>query len=121
MISAIAEILKARIGELPWVERYGGLVVPATKPAFKTNQTTGASELSTPQVYAIGCDVNNERCWETGTYKYFHPSDDMASIAFFMDNGGCSVKSVSYFRLTLLSYFWSSSASPIRIPSGPRT
>lgn len=48
MISAIAEILKARIGELPWVERYGGLVVPATKPAFKTNATTGASELSTP-------------------------------------------------------------------------
>ena len=104
MISAIAEILKARIGELPWVERYGGLVVPATKPAFKTNQTTGASELSTPQVYAIGCDVNNERCWETGTYKYLHPSDDMASIAFFMDNGGCSVKSVSGPKSAFITY-----------------
>lgn len=35
MVSVIADILKANLTNLSWMERFGGMVVPAVKPNFK--------------------------------------------------------------------------------------
>lgn len=94
MVAAIAHILKENIGTLPWIRRYGSLVVPVTKPKVLHDAKSGDLKVGADQVYPLSCDANFERCWETGTYKHFEPSDDMESIAFFMDGGGCVLKSV---------------------------
>lgn len=94
MIAAIAKILDAQIGNLPWIERRAGLVAQAQKPSFVTDPADGAQTATGIQIYPIACDVNQAKCWENGTYKYLIPDTSVASLSFFVDNGGAGVKSV---------------------------
>lgn len=87
MVSKIADILKARIAELTWIERFGGLCVQAIRSDFK-NDGTGNMVKIGDQIYPVACDVNAEKCWEDGKYKYFMPDASLSAVAFFVDNGG---------------------------------
>lgn len=91
MIAGIAEILKYRLSNLPWIERFGGLVSQATRPVF-VQGADGAQVITGYQTYPVACDVNDAACWENGVYKYFEPDAKKAAIAFFVDNGGVVLK-----------------------------
>jgi len=93
MVSVIADVLKASLTDFQWMERFGGLVVQATRPIFKQG-ADGVQVMTGSQVYPVACDVNMEDCWESGKFKHFEPDRKKAAIAFFVDNGGCTLKSI---------------------------
>ena len=93
MISVIADILKTRLANLAWIERFGGLVTVATRPEF-VKGADGVNVVKGYQSYPVACDVNAANCWEKGLFKHFEPDSAKSAIAFFMDNGGCYVKEV---------------------------
>ena len=104
MVSVIADVLKANLTNLEWMERFGGMVVPAVKPNFK--QGADGVQVSTGnQVYPVACTVNMENCWENNQFRYFEPDSKKSAVAFFMDNGGCSLKAIEgplnqYYKFT---------------------
>lgn len=93
MTSVIADILKNRLSELEWIERFGGLVSNATRPEFAQG-ADGAQIVKGYQTYPVACGVNVENCWETGAFKHFEPDSKKSAIAFFVDNGGVTLKDV---------------------------
>lgn len=93
MVSAIATVLKSKLENLPWMERFGGLVSTASRPII-TQGADGVQVVSGYQVAPVACDVNQANCWETGTYKYFEPDATKAAIAFFVDNGGATFREI---------------------------
>ena len=93
MVSVIADVLKASLTDLQWMERFGGMVLPASKPIMKQG-ADGIHVVTGHYVSPVACDVNMEDCWETGKYKYFEPDNKKSAIGFFMDNGGCLLKDI---------------------------
>ena len=87
MIAAIADILKDKLTNLPWLERFGGLVTLAQRPRLAVVEG-GAQVVTGYDIYPVACDVNAANCWENGVYKHFEPDSSKAGIAFFVDNGG---------------------------------
>lgn len=102
MVAAIANILKQQIGNLPWLERYAGLVTAAAVPTFKTDKqgvpqkvTDGrVSQFGGDMVFPVACDVDGVECWNNGTYKYLTPDSGVASVGFFVDNGGATFSKI---------------------------
>lgn len=93
MLSPIAHILKSRLEAFQWMERFGGLVIPAVKPEFVTG-LDGQQTVKSYQVYPVACEVNMENCWENGQFRHFEPDARKSAIAFFTDNGGCVLRGV---------------------------
>lgn len=93
MISAIATVLKDRLVNLPWIERFGGLVNVATRPVL-TQGADGVQVVTGYQSYPVACDVNQANCWEGGLFKHFEPDSTKAAIAFFVDNGGAVFRAI---------------------------
>lgn len=93
MVSVIADILKSQLTDLDWIERFGGLVVPATR-AVTTQGADGAMVVTGYQSYPVACDVNVENCWESGKFKHFEPDSSKSAIAYFVDNGGAALQAI---------------------------
>lgn len=93
MVSVIADVLKANLTNLEWMERFGGLVVQAVKPTLKQG-ADGAQVQTGQQVYPVACTVNMENCWEREQFRYFEPDSRKSAVAFFVDNGGAVVREV---------------------------
>lgn len=91
MTSVIADILKTKLENLAWVERFGGLVQNATRPEFVKGDG-GAQIVKGYQTYPVACGVNATECWENDRYRHFEPNSTKAAIAFFADNGGTDLK-----------------------------
>lgn len=93
MTAAIADILKSKLVNLPWIERFAGLVTPATRPLITTG-ADGVQVVAGYQVCPVACDVNAANCWENGKYKLLEPDSTKTAIAFFTDNGGATFKEI---------------------------
>lgn len=93
MVSVIADVLKANLTNLAWMERFGGLVVQAVKPTLKQG-VDGVQVQTGQQIYPVACTVNMENCWEREQFRYFEPDSKKSAVAFFVDNGGCSLKTI---------------------------
>lgn len=91
MLSTIADVLKSKLDSLEWLERFGGLVFPATRPEFITD-ADGKQVVVGYQSYPVACSVNMENCWEQNRFRHFEPDASKAAIAFFMDNGGVTLR-----------------------------
>lgn len=88
MVAAIADVLKAKLTDLDWIERFGGLVVPAAK-ANTVQSADGAFVNAGYQYWPVACDVNVEKCFEEPSQlKMFVPDSSLAAVAFFTDGGG---------------------------------
>lgn len=88
MIAAIADILKFKLTDLDWIERFGGLVVSAAQ-ANTVQSADGAFVNAGYQYWPVACDVNVEKCFEDKRkLKWFVPDSSLAAVAFFVDNGG---------------------------------
>lgn len=103
MVSVIAEVLKSSLSDLTWMERFGGIVFPVTKPIFKT-LPSGEQAQNGSYTYPAACGVNSENCWEDGTFKYFEPDSSKAAIGFFTDNGGVTLKGLEAPRQELMRF-----------------
>lgn len=93
MLSVVADVLKSRLTDLPWIERFGGLVQEATRPQL-IRGADGVDIIKGYDVYPVACDVNLVNCWEGGRYKMLEPDSTKAAVAFFTDGGGVTLKSV---------------------------
>ena len=93
MVSVIADVLKSKLAALEWIDRFGGLVSNATRPELIPG-ADGAQVVKGYQSYPVACETSNAACWNDGLYKHFEPDSKKAAIAFFVDNGGTSFKSV---------------------------
>ena len=91
MISVIADVLKNKLDNLEWIERFGGLVSNATRPVLKQG-ADGVQVVTGYQTYPVACGVNLENCWENGRFKHFEPDSTKSAIAFFVDNGGVQLR-----------------------------
>lgn len=118
MVAAIAQILKSQIGSLPWIERYAGLVFAAAKPvkanssAFLGN-TDSRNQYRGGLVFPVACDAENVDCWNDDQLKYMTPDSGIASLAFFVDNGGTEFVefigpnwTLHRYRFNLRFLFW---------------
>ena len=93
MLSVIADVLKNRLTDLPWMERFGGMVSAAHKPLTKPG-ADGAQVQYGTQVSPVAFGVNAENCWESDRWKYFEPDSSKAAISFFTGNGNWRIKSI---------------------------
>lgn len=91
MTAAIADVLKSKLVNLPWLERFGGLVDVATRPVLIPG-ADGVQVVGGYQSYPVACDVNAANCWENGRHKHFEPDSSKTAIAFFVDNGGSAFR-----------------------------
>ena len=103
MISAVAKILKTKVGEQNWIERFGALVVPGVRPKYITGKQ-GEAIKDGSQVFPIACEVNVDKCWENGTYKLFCPDTSVASVGFFTDTNGCSLRQITGPKRNILLF-----------------
>lgn len=93
MNAVIADVLKSKLANLEWLERFGGLVVQASRPEFVTG-ADGVQVIKGYQVCPVACSVNAENCWEGGVHKYFEPDSSKAAIGFFTDGGGVRLRQI---------------------------
>ena len=56
MNAIIANILKQKLSNLDWIERFGGMVTQATKPVFVT--VDGQQVITGYKTYPVSCWVN---------------------------------------------------------------
>lgn len=103
MVSVIADILKASLTNLSWMERLGGMVVAAQKPTTKQG-ADGAMVTTGHEVYPVACDVNMANCWENNAFRYFEPDSKKSAVAFFVDSGGAVVRTVDGPKNQWLSF-----------------
>jgi len=87
MTSVIADILKSKLVNLAWIERFGGMVSQATRPII-VKGPDNVDRVTGQQTYPVACGVNMENCWEGNKFKHFEPDSSKSAIAFFTDNGG---------------------------------
>lgn len=92
MISVISDILKSKLSNLVWIDRFGGMVSQATRPNVVTEN--GTQVVKGTQTYPVACGTSDAACWNDGLFKHFEPDSAKAAIAFFVDNGGVSFKTV---------------------------
>lgn len=91
MVAAIADILKAQLSGLDWIERFGGLVIEAKRPDTR-KADNGDTVIVGWQSWPVACDVNAERCFEDhAKLKWFIPESSLSAVAYFVDNGGCQM------------------------------
>lgn len=97
MVAAIADILKARLSTLDWIERFGGLVIEAKKA--DTRRADNGDVITVGwQSWPVACDVNAERCFEDhAKLKWFVPESTLSAVAYFVDNGGTSFVGIDEF------------------------
>jgi len=103
MTGIIAHILKSTLADLPWIERFGGLVSVATRPEID-QAIDGVSSFKSMQTYPVACGVNLENCWEGNKFKHFEPDSSKAAIAFFYDTSGLKLKSTDGPRNSRLTF-----------------
>ena len=103
MVSAIATVLKSKLVNLPWIERFGGLVNVATRPIVAQG-ADGVSVVTGYQSCPVACDVNQANCWDNGLFKHFEPDSTKTAVAFFVDNGGIVFKQVEGPKLANLIF-----------------
>jgi len=92
MIQPIGAILNSKLSTLTWLERRGGVVVNAVRPAFVTG-ADGAQIRTGEEVYPVACGTSDEACWNGGKYKFFTPDSGVSAVSFFRDSGGVSFQS----------------------------
>lgn len=109
MLHAIAQILRAQIGELPWIERYGGLVDVLTVPQYTTvNDAAGTQQLAGQKIYPVACGVTAQQCFESAdNLKRLVPSTAVGSLAFFVDTSGVSMRGLTGPKDALMSFSFS--------------
>lgn len=88
MQAIIAEVLRAKMGGLGWIERVGGLVQIASRPVYSTAGPGMKATQTGTEYYPVACNVNVADCWENGVYKLLEPDGKKSGVLFFMDNGG---------------------------------
>lgn len=74
----------------------------AAAPTFKNDKhgipqkvTDGrVSQFGGDMVFPVACDVDGVECWNNGTYKYLTPDSGVASVGFFVDNGGATFSKI---------------------------
>lgn len=91
MTAIIADILKETLSELDWIERFAGMVTPATRPVFVTVEG-GQQVVTGYETFPVACDVNEAQCWEGGQYKTLMPDGGKGAVAFFTESSGVSLK-----------------------------
>lgn len=94
MIAAIVSEISSLITTLPFVDRYGGLVVPAERVDVNDFGTKVVSR------FPVSISVNNTDCWEKGRYRDLIPDSTKKSIFYFEDRSGISLSSRSGKVLT---------------------
>lgn len=93
MLSIIADVLKNRLTDLPWLERFGGMVSVATKPKFR--QGADGVQVNVGNIVApVAFGVNAENCWEADNWKYFEPDSTKSAVAFFTGNGNWRISKI---------------------------
>lgn len=103
MNAIIADVLKANLANLQWMERFGGMVFPYQVAQFVTD-LDGKQVIKGYDTYPMTCDVNEENCYETGTIKHFEPDSTKSAIGFFVDNGGVTLQSVEGPKNAVLKF-----------------
>lgn len=103
MNAVIADVLKANLENLQWMERFGGLVFPYQVAQFATD-VDGKQVIKGYQTYPVACEVNLENCYETGTIMHFEPDSSKSAIGFFVDNGGATLIDVEGPKNAVLKF-----------------
>lgn len=103
MLTVIADVLKSKLANLEWLERFGGLVSQAVKPDL-VQGSDGVMVSKGNLIYPVSCGVNSANCWENGIFRHFEPDSHKSAIAFFMDNGGVSLRSVDGPKMGTLKF-----------------
>jgi hypothetical protein len=103
MVHVIADILKTRLSNLEWIEKFGGLVLPAVQPEY-VQGADGAKIRTGEKIFPVACETSCAECWDNGVYKYFVPDSGKAAVGFFTDNGGSSLQQIEGPKLNYLKF-----------------
>lgn len=132
MTDIIIDLIKEDISALHWIDRYAGLVVPATRHIPKKNEF-GFEDFNT-EIFPVAINVDNTRCWENGLYKDLVPDSKYKSVAYWEDISGlqkvgvrtlskrreihyyqASLRFVCWVNMKLAGYAPGESISPLQI------
>ncbi len=91
MTSVIADILKSKLEDFPWMDESGriaGLAQVANRPILKYVEGSNDPAIVGYQTSPVACGVNLADCWEGTLYKDLEPNSSKSAVAFFVDMGG---------------------------------
>lgn len=100
MIEQILEALRPNIEALPFIDKFGGLVRPASK-VFGTDQNTGRPITKT---FPIGCNVSAGDCWDQGKYLDLVPNDTKLSVSYFEAPNRLTVANYSHGKRSVANW-----------------
>lgn len=91
MLQLITSRLETRITDLPWVDRYGGLV--KTFEQFKPisfDDATDQYRIAASR-FPVSCNVTQKECEEDNGYIDLTPNSNFKSVVFIEDRDGLAV------------------------------
>lgn len=86
MIDKIIDSISPTLTDIPWVERFGGIVRRATRIIGDSPETF------VEQAFPVSASVTNKDCWENGKYADLVPDDKYKSLMYFEQRGPIVVK-----------------------------
>jgi hypothetical protein len=107
MNTDIAEILRAKIAGLNFIDRLAGLIRPLIK--IDVAQDDQNVDYVVRKVFPIACNVTAAQCEEDGRYLDLVPNDKYAPLMYFEDRGVVPVKregDLYYFKSRLRLVGW---------------
>lgn len=81
MLNEIIQAISPKIVELPFVDRYGGLVRTARRTIDASKDPSVNKFVR--QSFPVACDVSGEECWESGRYLDLVPNSQYKSLVYF--------------------------------------
>jgi hypothetical protein len=85
MIYEVIQSLQPKLIELPFIDRYGGLV-RIVKKGFTNDDGIYY------KTFPVSCDITNTQCWENQRYKDLTPDERFKSISYFESAGNITIQ-----------------------------
>lgn len=112
MLYIAAEAARTAIEGMCWVERYGGLAIPVSRPiqiGTMLDENNNEQPVIDIETFPVTYGMSAAECWEKGGYKSLHPDSKYKSLLYFEQLGNMRLEGDTRRGAYPVSSFWTGS------------
>lgn len=87
MIASIVGLLKDKMVEMPWIDKYAGMSRVVSRDARSPKSGDGKS-VNSMETFPISWNTDVSKCWDNGDYMDLMPNDKYKSVVYWEDLSG---------------------------------